>query len=253
MVRVFFVLLFFLGLSAIGYGGLRLVSDTPDRRSVSDKSSASEADVAESAEPFMRGFAETEDEEPSFSPSMRIGGDVLTPQTANSDFVNTLREVPIAHETPETARFGRAFEVTVAVDGTGGDSAADALPGDGNVVESFAMISADVRATLSGDAFEIEPLTPMVQTISPITENVWRWNAIPLETGRQNLTIEVFALDGQRALPVRTFRDRVEVRVSTIGQAIALADALSPVAVVIGGFGSLIAGLIGILRFFRGR
>ena len=193
MLRIFFVLLFFIGLGAIGYGGVRLVGPEPDRRALSDAASSNEATVSEEAERFTRDFTDSDAGMPDFMPSMQPDNDMLTVESANSDFVNTLREVPIAHETPGTARFGRAFEVTVAVDGTGGDSAVDALPGEGNVVESLAMISADVRATLSGDAFQIEPLTPMVQTISPITENVWRWNAIPLETGRQNLTIEVFA------------------------------------------------------------
>jgi len=250
MLRVFFVLLFVIGLGAVTYGTFRMVSSEPDRRAASP---SVEADISEEAEPFIRGFSETEPGVPELPPGLRNSDDMFTPNSAAPEFLKTLREVPIAHETPGTARFGRAFEVTVAVDGTGDDSAADALPGDGNVVESVAQISADVRATLTGDAFAIQPVTPMVQTISPITENVWRWNVTPLETGRQNLTIELFALDGDRALPVRTFRDRVEVEVSTLGQAIALANALSPVAVVIGGIGSLIAGLIGILRFFRGR
>ncbi|MCR9195301.1 MAG: hypothetical protein NXH88_11245, partial [Hyphomonas sp.] len=59
-------------------------------------------------------------------------------------------------------------------------------------------------------------------------------------------------LDGQ-ALPLRTFRDEVEVNVSRIGQAIAIAKSVSPITVVAGGIGSLLAGLFGFVGFFRRR
>lgn len=249
MLRLIFVLLILIGLASVGFGTMQMLTGTPDRRA------ASEAVVSEPVDNMESSSRSLSDSTPlpDFVPSMQENDDAMTVQTANGGFLDTLKEVPIAHESPTNARFGRAFEVTLAVDGTGGESAADALPGVGRVVESIAMISADVEATLSGDAFEITPVTPMVQSISPLTENVWRWNAVPLEAGTQSLTIEVFALNGDRRLPIRTFRDRVEVRVSAVGQAIALADALSPVAVVIGGIGSLIAGLLGIFRFFRER
>ncbi|MEL7547154.1 MAG: hypothetical protein AAGJ84_10920 [Pseudomonadota bacterium] len=248
MLRLIFVLLIVFGLASVGYGTYQMFGNTPDRRSVSsvDMSSSAENDIGQSEEAAPQAAL------PDFTPSMQESSETVFARSA-SDFLSTLREVPLAHETPKSAQFGRAFEVTLAVDGTGGDSAAGALPGEGNVVESIAMISADVQATLSGDAFEIEAMTPLVQSISPLTENVWRWNAVPLEAGTQNLTLEVFALNEDRALPIRTFRDNIEVRVSPIGQAIALADALSPIAVVVGGVGSLIAGLLGIFRFFRER
>lgn len=249
MLRLFFVLLILVGLTAVGFGSVQMLSSAPDRRAASDRAESQSADMTM---PAPQSSAESTPL-PDFVPSMQGSEDEMSVRTASGGFIDTLKSVPIAHESPTRARFGRAFEVTLAVDGTGGDSAADALPGVGRVVESIAMISADVEATLSGDAFEITPVTPMVQSISPLTENVWRWNAVPLESGTQSLTIEVFALNGDRRLPIRTFRDRVDVQVSAVGQAIALADALSPIAVVIGGIGSLIAGLLGIFRFLRER
>ncbi|MEM7458478.1 MAG: hypothetical protein AAF331_03340, partial [Pseudomonadota bacterium] len=62
-----------------------------------------------------------------------------------------------------------------------------------------------------------------------------------------------FALMGEEALPLRTFRDSVQVEVSRIGQAIALAQSISPITVVAGGIGSLLAGLFGFIGFFRRR
>ena len=177
-----------------------------------------------------------------------VGNEV---EARRDDFMSSLQTVPIAHETPTRAQFGRAFEVTVAIDATGDSTAVDALPGRGEIVESTAQISADVQATLSGSSFEIEAITPLLQTVSPVTENVWRWNVTPLESGAHELVIELFALDGNRAMPVRTFRDSVEVRVTRLGQVIAAAASVSPIAAVVGGIGSVLAGLLGILRIFR--
>ena len=55
----------------------------------------------------------------------------------------------------------------------------------------------------------------------------------------------------QEALPLLTFRDSFEVEVSRIGQAVALAQSISPITVVAGGIGSLLAGLFGFVGFFR--
>jgi len=185
------------------------------------------------------------------SPDISELDDRVEIASAGQAFADRLRTVPIAHETPREARFGRPFEVYVALDGTGGSSAAAALPGRGTIVESEAQISDRVQASLSGPSFELEPLTPLIQRVSPMTENVWRWRVTPFEVGAQDLVIELFALDEDEAMPVRTFRDTVEVRVSRIGQIVALAQSVSPVAMVAGGIGSLLAGLLGLLRLFR--
>jgi hypothetical protein len=172
-----------------------------------------------------------------------VGGDVMS----------ALRTVPIAHETPSTAQFGREFTVTLAVDATGDDTAVDALSGNGNVVEGEAQISSSMTALVSGETFEVRAITPETQLISPVTENVWRWKVTPTAVGSQELVVELFAnIDGQ-ALPLRTFRDEVQVDVSRIGQVIAIAKSVSPITVVAGGIGSLLAGLFGFVGFFRRR
>ncbi|MEO0550068.1 MAG: hypothetical protein AAFZ91_09110 [Pseudomonadota bacterium] len=251
MFRLISLLLVIGGAAALWFGGQKYL----DEQAGGDRAAASSSvggvlqpgfdtpSVSDAVRPERRSFT------PSTSTEFQ---DMVTTSSASDAVVDSLRSVPIAHETPGAARFGRAFEVTLAIDGTGDTNAADALLGQGNVVEAEALISPDVRATLSGSNFEIDPVTPLIQTISPLTENIWRWKVTPLETGAQDLIIEIFALDGDRAMPVRTFRDRVEVQVSAVGQAIAVANSLSPLAVVIGGIGSLLAGLLGVFRFFRG-
>ncbi|MDJ0922628.1 MAG: hypothetical protein QNI84_15980 [Henriciella sp.] len=248
MFRFISLLLVIAGAVALWYGGQKYLAE----QSGGDRAAAMDSAPAEMAGPSLDSSPS-----PSLTDSVPNAvrdslNDIVSTSSASDELLESLRTVPIAHETPRQARFGRAFEVTVAIDGTGGDSAADALPGEGNIVEGEARVSADVRATLSGENFDIESVTPLIQTVSPLTENIWRWRVTPLEAGAQELVIELFALDGDRAMPVRTFRDRVEVQVSPVGQAIAVADSLSPVAVVVGGVGSLLAGLLGLFRFFRG-
>ncbi len=162
---------------------------------------------------------------------------------------NRLRTVPVAHETPANATYRRSFEVTFAIDATGDTSAADALPGRGVQETGEARVSDRAEVRLSGAGFEIAPASPPVQLLSPLTENTWRWRVTPVEAGEQDLVFEVFALVGQDILPVRTYRDTVTVRVSGLGQAIALADEANPIVVLLGGIGSILAGLIGAARF----
>ena len=194
---------------------------------------------------------------PTFSESKGAASgeveDIFSIASATDDFLSGLRSVPIAHELPGKARFGLPFDVTVAIDGTGDSSAADALPGTGNITEGTAQVSATVMAALSGDAFDIVAVTPMTQTVSPLTENVWRWRVTPTSAGAQTLRIQLFALDGSNAMPVRTFQDTVEVEVSRVGQVVSIVDSFSPLAVVLGGIGSLLAGLIGLMSLIRRR
>ncbi len=248
MLRLISVLLVLLGLGAVVWGGMRYLN--MDR--MSDRGMNSVTGVppetakvlppANSKSERMAGAIEFEDDDIS------VG---IASTGAPSEIMTHLRTVPIAHETPSSAKFGRPFDVTVAIDATGDDTAADALPGRGNIVEDTAQVSGTVMAALSGDQFAIEAVTPMTQTVSPLTENVWRWRVTPTQTGAHDLVVELFALEGNTALPVRTFRDKVEVQVSPVGQVIAAVDSVSPLAIVIGGIGSFLGGLFGVARFFR--
>ncbi|NQY39426.1 MAG: hypothetical protein HRT80_04930 [Henriciella sp.] len=251
MLRLFSFLLILIGGAALAYGGHQYLQ-------------SQETSTQSAPPPGSIGFDASIEEEPPLARSTPVREAVRSitekPDTdtmfgvassSTDDFLASLRTVPIAHETPKSARFGRPFYVTLSLDATGDDDALESLPGTGNIVEGEAQISDTVQALVSGEAFDVEAVTPATQRISPLTENVWRWKVTPMAVGNQELVIELFALMDQEALPLRTFRDSVEVEVSRIGQAVALAQSISPITVVAGGIGSLLAGLFGFVGFFR--
>ncbi|WP_300395163.1 hypothetical protein [Henriciella sp.] len=249
MLRLFSLILLLAGLTFLGWGGYRYYME---EQVVGSGSQVAEDQPFQSSSPQASGPARRSGETAAFE-AAPAESDTFGIASATSEMMARLRTVPIAHETPTDAKFNRAFEVTVAIDATGDETAADALPGEGNVVEGEAQILDKAQATLTGPAFDIDPVSPSIQRISPVTENIWRWRVTPLETGMHELRIELFALENDEALPIRTFTDRVEVRVSRLGQALAMADTFDPVFMILGGAGSLLAGLFGVFRFFRGR
>ena len=255
MLRLFSFLLILIGGAALAYGGYQYMQDQDTAvQSAPPPSGSVGFDLAMGSEepPVARSSPSSQ---PTRSITLQPGFDdmvgVASAQT--DDFLASLRTVPVAHETPKSAQFGRAFTVTLSLDATGDTDALESLPGTGNIVEGEARIYDTVQAQVSGEAFDVEAITPATQRVSPLTENVWRWKVTPMAVGNQELVIEMFALMDNEALPLRTFRDSVEVEVSRIGQAIALAQSISPITVVAGGIGSLLAGLFGFVGFFRRR
>jgi hypothetical protein len=172
------------------------------------------------------------------------------PEPAPLSFEERLKTVPVAHETPASAEYKRAFDVTFAIDATGDTTAADALPGRGIIEEGEAKVSDKVEVRLSGANFNIVAASPAEQSLSPLTENTWRWSVTALSAGDHDLTFEVFAMDSDTATPLRTFRDTVTVKVSGLNRAIAFADQANPLFVLLGGLGSALAGIFGAIRFF---
>ncbi|MEM5516932.1 hypothetical protein WNY37_08215 [Henriciella sp. AS95] len=243
MIRFLSLLLILAGIGFVAWGGLRYYKgETGASPEISEASTSAPAEMARERTPGAPVEAFVADDEDTFSTA-----------STRSSMMSRLRTVPIAHETPSSARYNRSFEVTVAIDATGDSTAVDALPGEGNIVEGEAQVLEKAQAILSGPAFDIQAISPSIQTVSPVTENVWRWKVTPLETGVQTLRIELFALENNEALPIRTFSDSVEVKVSRLGQVIAAADQFDPLFMVLGGVGSLLAGLFGVARFFRGK
>lgn len=167
----------------------------------------------------------------------------------SESFIDKLKTVPVAHETPRSAEYKRAFDVTFAIDATGDATAVDALPGRGVVEEGTARVSDRVEVRLSGAAFNITATSPPVQSLSPLTENTWRWSVSALSAGDHDLTFEIFAVDADEIVPLRTYRDTVTVRVSGLNRAIAFADQANPLFVLLGGLGSILAGVLGVARF----
>lgn len=174
----------------------------------------------------------------------------VSPPAPKPSFEETLKTVPVAHETPASAEYKRPFNVTFAIDATGDTTAADALPGRGVIEEGEAKVSDRVEVRVSGAGFSIVQTSPSVQTLSPMTENTWRWSVTPLTAGDHDLTFEIFAIDSDAVTPLRTYRDTVTVKVSGLNRAIAFADQANPLFVLLGGLGSALAGLFGAMRFF---
>ncbi len=173
------------------------------------------------------------------------------PMSGSPSLMDRLKTVPVAHETPREAEYKRAFDVTFAIDATGDATAADALPGDGMIETGEARVTEEVEVRLSGANFLIEAASPPVQALSPLTENTWRWSVTPLSAGEHDLVFEVFAIEQGRITPLRTYRDTVSVKVSGLNRAIAFADQTNPLFVLLGGLGSMIAGFLGAVKFFR--
>ncbi len=191
-----------------------------------------------------------------------LAGPVAAPEASEAvaaepppqpSLADRLKTVPVAHETPRTAEYKRAFDVTFAIDATGDTTAADALPGRGTIEEGEAKVSDKVEVRLAGANFNIVAASPAVQAISPMSENTWRWSVTALSAGEHDLVFEVFAMDSDTAMPLRTFRDTVTVKVSGLNRAIAFADQANPLFVLLGGLGSALAGLFGAIKFFGKR
>lgn len=249
MFRLLSLLLILIGAAALAFGGYHFMLGDPNPPATSAPPPTGSVGFDAPAGATTPGDSRSR----SLSSKSTGEQDMFGTAMATEDFLGSLRTVPIAHETPRGATFGRPFTVTVALDATGDDSATDSLPGTGNIGEGEAQISDTVQALVSGQAFHVEAITPAVQRISPLTENVWRWKVTPTAVGNQELVIELFALMGNEALPLRTFRDSVDVEVSRIGQAVAFAQSISPITMVAGGIGSMLAGMFGFIGFFRRR
>ena len=226
-------------------------------RSLSGGSGTDDMASAEGALDTAENFSiETADEFDALSDALAETAGVAATELRRSHaeaFLESLQTVPVAHETPKSAEYKRAFDVTLAIDATGDDTAVDALPGRGNVVTGEAQVSDRVEARVSGANFEIVPMSPAVQSLSPLTENVWRWSVMPLSAGDHDLVFEIYAIGQDSVVPLRTFRDTVTVQVSGINRAIAFADQANPLFVLLGGLGSAIAGLLGAVKFFGRR
>ncbi|MEO0884027.1 MAG: hypothetical protein AAFY34_15035 [Pseudomonadota bacterium] len=175
----------------------------------------------------------------------------LAANTADEPVSEQLRTVRVAYEVPEEATFGKPFDVTFALNGSGTGDPAATLPNQERIIENTADIGDRARASLLGSAFQIESQSPEVQIISTSLNNVWRWRVTPREAGEHALFIELYAIENGEALPVRTLNDIVTVNVSRVNQIIALANQANPIVMVLGGIGSMLAGVFGVVRFFR--
>ncbi|MEM0985679.1 MAG: hypothetical protein AAGJ32_05500 [Pseudomonadota bacterium] len=242
MLRFISILLIVAGLAVAAFAGLKLAGPNEvslDPPPVADEMAPMESAAVETA----RSAAAV--------PAPTVSEYAFETATMQADKATALREVPIAHETPDSVLMDTAFEVTLAIDSTGADSASRTLPGQGSVVEGTAMVGEEAKALLTGTNFEIERLSPETQTLSDFAANTWRWRVKAQAEGQHDLVLEIFAMDGARALPVRSYRDTISVQVTTVGRLVNAANEANPIVMLLGGIGSILGGAIGVFRFFR--
>lgn len=192
--------------------------------------------------PLDQGF----DESPSPEPIVEAAPE-LSPHEA---FMNSLRTVPIAHQSPRSAELRRPFDVVLSIDSTGDDDATDSLSDRGVIETGQVQVSDRVQARLIGANFQIQASSPETQRLSPTTENVWRWSVTPLVEGEHDLSFEIYAVEGDDITPLRTFKDSVTVEVTGLSMALELANQANPLFVLLGGIGSALGGLWATLKFF---
>lgn len=222
--------------------------------------------TAEVSPPKTRALAppvETASAPAPASDDVVFGIETTTPTISSEPAVfqtieQQLYSVPIAYETPRSASFNLPFTVTLSINAQeGAETATGGLPGieNASVGEATVQVTDLVKANLVdvGDAFTIDAENEKPQKLSGSTESVWRWKVTPIKSGPQKLTFEIFAVHpGDIEERLRTFEDTVTVEVSRIGQAMFLAQQYNPIVVILAGIGSLLAGLFGAARFFRG-
>lgn len=83
--------------------------------------------------------------------------------------------------------------------------------GTGKVEWQSIRISDKMRAVISGDGFQITPLTPETMPVSKMESTEWSWEVRPLRTGTLNLHVVLSAIvdlsdgSGERPYPIQTF------------------------------------------------
>ena len=98
MIRFISLLLVLAGLALVGWGAMRYVGVVQPSEAVDESAPKSVEMHSAPAESFR---AASDD-------------DTFSTASTRSSMMSRLRNVPIAHETPSSARYNRSFEVTVA-------------------------------------------------------------------------------------------------------------------------------------------
>ena len=175
-------------------------------------------------------------------------------QASEDAYLDQLRSYPIAYEFPSEGQQGTAFEVTLAIDATGDDSAVEGLPQKDIVVEAAANLSRTVEATLSGAAFDIKLTNKERQRLSPIRESVWRWSVTPLQAGEHVLYLELHAVVGDdETVLLESYADNINVNVSAVKPAGSRTDLIRNIISIIGGVISITLGAIALIGHIRKR
>jgi prepilin-type N-terminal cleavage/methylation domain-containing protein len=144
----------------------------------------------------------------------------------------TLKALPaarVAFEPSKRMHYGRSERLTVLVSQalTADELTAEFKRRTSALAEATAMpirIAPEMEVRLTGDAFEIQPVTSMRQAVGKSEPVEWTWTVMPKKGGSQTLMLAVDAVltptDGQPvARSLRVLEQPIEVEITTLEQA----------------------------------
>jgi hypothetical protein len=137
----------------------------------------------------------------------------------------------IAFNTPERVALHETVQVQLVLGVRMGEDELVLRIEESGPVETHQIRVGDRMAArlVAGPGFEVQPITPEVQTITSIEPTEWRWNVTAIRGGTQRLELTLDALidvEGERvSRSLRTFSRTIEVQVSSRQRVIAFVGA----------------------------
>lgn len=167
-----------------------------------------------------------------------------------------LRAARIVYNAPQTMTLNMPVDLRLLVDASDMENLEALLEGlEGETRTGEAALTSQVSASLYGSGFDIRALKPARQVLPDDKPISWQWEVTPRREGVRTLNLEVFAHpgDGDATAGVKEFHDQIDVTVTPLSRALAIAQDAHP---VIGGAAagvSLLAAFWGFARRRRKR
>ncbi len=141
-----------------------------------------------------------------------------------------LREGQLAFNPPQTMRLGESAVIRLRLTRYGNVAAPTLVAGlgsDRRVLTDMVKVGSTMRAQLSGDTFQVEPLSSEEQLVVGDAYNEWAWRVAPQSGGTHALTLRISAVitvgseKMVRDFPVKETTVTVQVSlVRTVGRAL---------------------------------
>ncbi|MFC7290981.1 hypothetical protein [Hirschia litorea] len=171
--------------------------------------------------------------------------------------LDNFKSRPIAYNRPpEVMALNQAVDVSLIIDATDEANPAAGLEGfEGEVVERDVVLSDEVAAQLTGQAFDIQLMSVSRQILSSRAQNRWQWRVTPIKEGEHMLILEIFgyAKGSNAAEPLDAYRDKISVEVKQFDKIVTLAKDYEPVIGAIGGIAGMFSALFAFIRFAGNR
>ncbi len=178
-------------------------------------------------------------------------------ETVTPSALDNFKSRPIAYNRPpEVMALNQAVDVSLIIDATDEANPAAGLEGfEGEVVERDVVLSDEVAAQLTGQAFDIQLMSVSRQILSSRAQNRWQWRVTPIKEGEHMLILEIFgyAKGSNAAEPLDAYRDKISVEVKQIDKIVTLAKDYEPVIGAIGGIAGMFSALFAFIRFAGNR